>query len=139
MTKYITQRFKDKVALVTGGTSGIGKTTALVFAAAGAKVGIAGRREHEGAEAVAEIEQAGGTAIFVKTDVTDEAAVENLVAKTIERFGKLDCAFNNAGIEGVSLPITEATAESEQLLVPKTPRLRHNLRDFFLFRIYAEI
>ena len=111
MTKNITQRFKDKVALVTGGTSGIGKTTALAFAAAGAKVVIAGRREHEGGATIAEIEQAGGTAIFVKTDVTDEAAVENLIEKTIERFGKLDCAFNNAGTEGVSVPITEATAE----------------------------
>lgn len=111
MAENIPQKFKDKVALVTGGTSGIGKTTALAFAAAGANVVVAGRRENEGAATIAEIERAGGTAIFVKTDVTGEAAVEKLIAKTVEKFGRLDCAFNKAGIEGVSLPITEATAE----------------------------
>lgn len=112
MSENIIQKFKDKVALVTGGTSGIGRATTLAFAAAGANVVVAKRRENEGSAVVAEIEKTGGAAIFVKTDVADEAVVENLIAKTVERFGKLDYAFNNAGTEGSSSPIHEASAET---------------------------
>ena len=89
--------YTNKVALVTGATSGIGRTTAIAFAQAGAKVAIAGRREEEGAQVVREIEQSGGEALFVRTDVAREADVQALVAKTVERFGRLDFAFNNAG------------------------------------------
>ncbi len=98
--------FKGKVALVTGATSGIGRETALQFARAGAQVALAGRRLEEGKAAVKEIEAAGGEAIFVQTDVTKEDQVKRLVDDTLERFGRLDIAFNNAGVEQTG-PITE--------------------------------
>ena len=91
---------KNKVALVTGGTSGIGEAAALGLARAGAKVVVAGRRESEGQAVVNAIEKAGGDALFVKTDASREADVKALVDKTVARFGRLDIAFNNAGIEG---------------------------------------
>jgi NAD(P)-dependent dehydrogenase (short-subunit alcohol dehydrogenase family) len=103
--------FTNKVALVTGATSGIGRATAVAFAKAGAKVTIAGRRESEGAEVVREIEQAGGEALFVRTDVSVEKDVEALVAKTVARFGRLDFAFNNAGVFLDAGPITGTTDE----------------------------
>ena len=90
----------NKVALVTGGTSGIGAASALAFARAGAKVVVSGRREKEGAEVVARIKQNGGEARFVRTDVADEAQVAALVQATLSAYGRLDAAFNNAGIEG---------------------------------------
>ena len=91
---------KNKVALVTGGTSGIGEAAALALARAGAKVVVAGRRESEGQAVVNAIEKAGGDALFVRTDASREADVKALVDKTVARFGRLDIAFNNAGIEG---------------------------------------
>lgn len=105
--------FENKVALVTGGTSGIGKTAGLALAAAGAKVVVAGRRESEGREVVDAIEKLGGKALFVKTDVSREADVKALVDKTIESFGRLDFAFNNAGVEGaLNLPTEQQTEEN---------------------------
>ena len=89
-----------KVAIVTGGTSGIGRDTAILFAQSGAKVVLAGRREKEGKEVVEAILATGGEALFVKTDVAKNAEVKRLVEKTVERFGRLDVAFNNAGVEG---------------------------------------
>lgn len=103
--------FTNKVALVTGATSGIGRATAIAFAQAGAKVVLAGRREEEGAEVVREIEKSGGEALFVRTDVSMEADVQALVAKTVERFGRLDFAFNNAGVFLDAGPITETTQD----------------------------
>lgn len=91
--------FIDKIAIVTGATSGIGKATAIALAAAGAKVVLAGRRETEGAAVLSTIEQAGGVACFVKTDAARESDVEALVEFTLNKFGRLDMAFNNAGIE----------------------------------------
>ena len=91
--------FQNKVALVTGGTSGIGRATALAFAKAGAKVVIAGRRETEGAIVVAEIQAAGGEALFIRADVAVESEVRQLVERTVAAYGRLDVAFNNAGIE----------------------------------------
>lgn len=93
---------KDKVALVTGGTSGIGKAAALALATAGAKVVVAGRRENEGREVVDAIEKLGGKALFVKADVSRESDVKALVDKTVAAFGRLDFAFNNAGVEGAA-------------------------------------
>lgn len=90
---------KDKIALVTGGTTGIGRATAIAFARAGAKVVVSGRREKEGAETVRLVEQAGGHATFVKADVSVAADVERLVATTLQTYGRLDIAFNNAGVE----------------------------------------
>jgi len=86
--------------LITGGTSGIGRATAIAFAEHGANVVIAGRRETEGTESVALVERAGGNGIFVRTDVTREEEIAALVARTVEHFGRLDFAFNNAGVAG---------------------------------------
>jgi len=82
--------FSGKVALVTGGTSGIGKTTAIEFARAGAKVVLTGRREREGAQVVAEIKKLGGDAAFVRTDVAKDADVKAMVDFTVDKFGRLD-------------------------------------------------
>jgi NAD(P)-dependent dehydrogenase (short-subunit alcohol dehydrogenase family) len=102
----------NKVALVTGGTSGIGRATAIAFAAAGAQVVVSGRRKSEGDETVKLIQQAGGEGKFVQGDVLQEEQIANIVAETVVAYGKLDIAFNNAGVEGTLAPITEQTAES---------------------------
>src|SRR5437588_12202603 len=83
-----TKKFSDKVALVTGGTSGIGKTTAIEFARAGAKVVLSGRREKEGADVVAEIQQLGGEPAFVRADVAKDADVKAIVDLTGDKFGR---------------------------------------------------
>jgi NAD(P)-dependent dehydrogenase (short-subunit alcohol dehydrogenase family) len=105
-------RLSEKVAFVTGGTSGIGRSIALLFAKEGAKVCIAARREEEGAQVVKEIREAGGSAIFVQTDVTRAHDCAKAVAATVEAFGKLDIAVNNAGTEtyGKSLVETDEAA-----------------------------
>jgi len=90
-------RFTDKVALVTGGNSGIGLAAALAFAREGARVAIAARRAETGNEALATIKAAGGKAIFVQTDVTRAADVEAMVETVVSTWGRLDYAFNNAG------------------------------------------
>jgi len=100
-----------KVALVTGGTSGIGRETALLFATRGAKVVVAGRRQAEGDAVVESIRGNGGEGLFVQTDVAVAADVKALVEKTVQKFGGLDCAFNNAGIEGNWVPIVEQSEE----------------------------
>jgi len=92
--------FAGKVALITGGTSGIGRATAVAFAEQGANVVVAERREAEGAESVRLVEKAGGNGLFVRTDVAIEKEVEAMVARTVEYFGRLDFAFNNAGVSG---------------------------------------
>ena len=91
--------FQNKVVLITGATSGIGKVSALAFGKAGAKVIVSGRREAEGLAVVAEIKAAGGEATFVKADVAVEKDVAALVAKTVATYGRIDIAFNNAGVE----------------------------------------
>jgi NAD(P)-dependent dehydrogenase (short-subunit alcohol dehydrogenase family) len=90
----------DKVALITGASSGIGRATGEAFAARGAKVVLAARREHELATLTSKIESRGGRASFVVTDVAIAKDVERMVAHAIETFGRLDYAVNNAGIEG---------------------------------------
>jgi NAD(P)-dependent dehydrogenase (short-subunit alcohol dehydrogenase family) len=104
--------FQGKVALVTGGTSGIGRAAAIAYAREGAKVVIAGRRAAEGEETVRLVRAQGGEALFVPTDVAQEAQVKNLVGRTLEQFGRLDFAFNNAGIEQVPTPFLEQTVET---------------------------
>jgi NAD(P)-dependent dehydrogenase (short-subunit alcohol dehydrogenase family) len=96
-------RVEGKVALVTGGASGIGRATALTFAREGAKLVIADLNEDGGQQAVHLIKKNGGEAIFVKTDVTQAMAVEALISKAIETYGRLDCAHNNAGISGAGI------------------------------------
>jgi NAD(P)-dependent dehydrogenase (short-subunit alcohol dehydrogenase family) len=101
------KQLEDKVALVTGAASGIGKTTALLFANAGAKVVVSDVAEGDGKEAAGEIEKQGGEAQFVKADTSDPDDQETLINKTVETFGKLDIAVNNAGIGGPEEPIGE--------------------------------
>jgi NAD(P)-dependent dehydrogenase (short-subunit alcohol dehydrogenase family) len=100
--------FSDKIALVTGGTSGIGKATAIAFARAGAKVVLIGRREKEGAQVVAEIKKLGGDAAFLRADVAKDADVKAMVDFTVDKYGRLDVAFNNAGVEWKG-PLDQAT------------------------------
>ncbi len=90
-------RLEDKVAIITGATSGIGRTTAYLFAEEGAKVVVAGRRVELGEQVVKTIESKGGRAIYVPTDVAVAADVERMVSTTVETYGKLDVLFNNAG------------------------------------------
>lgn len=96
-----------RVALITGASSGIGRATAQAFAAKGANVVVAARRHEELASLVAEIEDRGGRASAVRTDVSASEDVERMVAHAIETFGRLDYAVNNAGIEGRFAGITE--------------------------------
>jgi len=93
-------RVSGKVALITGGGSGIGRATAIVFAREGAKVSIADYNRSGGEETVRMIKSAGGEASFIEANVAIAKQVEAVVAKTVETYGRLDCAFNNAGIEG---------------------------------------
>jgi NAD(P)-dependent dehydrogenase (short-subunit alcohol dehydrogenase family) len=102
---------RGKVAIVTGGTSGIGRDTAVLFAKEGVQVVVAGRREAEGKETMDLVRAAGGDGFFLKTDVSKTADVKALVDKTVEKFGRLDIAFNNAGIEGAWIPIVDQTEE----------------------------
>lgn len=104
------QIFKDKVILITGSTFGIGKTTALAFAARGAKVVLSDYIQDEDTEKT--IKENGNDAIFIKCDVSKEEDVKNLVAETVAHFGRLDFCFNNAGIEGSPAPATECTNEN---------------------------
>jgi NAD(P)-dependent dehydrogenase (short-subunit alcohol dehydrogenase family) len=102
---------QGKVALITGGTSGIGRDTAMLFAKHGAKVVVTGRRKEEGEETAKLARSAGGEALYLGGDVSKTADVQMFVQKTVEKFGRLDVAFNNAGIEGKWMPITELPEE----------------------------
>ena len=93
------KQFEGKVAIVTGGTSGIGRATAIAYAREGAKVAVTGRREEKGAETVEMIKEVGGEGLFIQTDVRDENQVKAMVEETVAKFGRLDFAFNNAGVE----------------------------------------
>jgi len=101
-----------KTALITGALSGIGRATALAFAREGSRVAVSGRRDDAGQALVAELRALGAEAEFVRTDVRREDDVRNLVDKTVERFGRLDVAVNNAGTEGRPGPLTEQSAET---------------------------
>ena len=100
-----------RVALVTGGASGIGRAAALAFAAAGAQVMLADVDAAGGEETAGLIGEEGGQASFLRADVAVDAEVAALVAATLERYGRLDCAFNNAGIEGLKTPYREYPIE----------------------------
>ena len=99
--------FTNKIALVTGGGSGIGRAAALLLARQGAAVVLGNRNREQGDAVVAEIRAAGGRAEFLRTDVSKLADVQALVAHTLTRFGRLDLAFNNAGVDGEQKPLQE--------------------------------
>lgn len=109
--------FAKKVAIITGGSSGIGRATAIAFAKEGAKVVVASRRIQESQETVELIRNVGGEAFFVKTDVSQEADVKTMVEKTIETYGRLDYGFNNAGIDQIPTPLPEQTEETFDQLI----------------------
>jgi NAD(P)-dependent dehydrogenase (short-subunit alcohol dehydrogenase family) len=105
------RQLEGKIALVTGGSSGIGRATAIAMAQAGAKVVIASRGAEGNAETVELIRQVGGEAIAIRTDVSKSADVEALVRGTVEHYGRLDVAFNNAGTTNEPRPLHEGTEE----------------------------
>jgi meso-butanediol dehydrogenase / (S,S)-butanediol dehydrogenase / diacetyl reductase len=99
-------KLADRVAIITGATSGIGKATAILFAQEGAKVVITGRRRDRGEEAASEIRALGGVCNFIQTDHTDPEACSRVFEQTLAEFGRIDILFNNAGI------VTRGTAET---------------------------
>jgi NAD(P)-dependent dehydrogenase (short-subunit alcohol dehydrogenase family) len=102
----------QQVVLITGALTGIGRATAMAFAGKGANVVVSGRHDDKGQALATELRALGAEAEFVRADVTKEDDVRNLVDKTIERFGRLDAAVNNAGLEGELGPIQDATVEN---------------------------
>jgi len=106
-----------KVALITGGSSGIGRSVGLLFAREGARVVVTARRTDEGEETVQMIREAGGEACFVQTDVSQAAAVQALVNTCVTRYGRLDYAVNNAGIEGSIVPMIDYTEDDWDAII----------------------
>ena len=111
----MTDSLAGKAVLITGGSSGIGRAAAVAFARRGARVVIASRRMTEGEETADLARQAGGEAIFVETDVTHASEVESLIGRVVSIYGRLDCAFNNAGITGDVARTAECTDENWDL------------------------
>ncbi|MGB8707180.1 MAG: glucose 1-dehydrogenase [Dehalococcoidia bacterium] len=109
--------FTGKVIIVTGGGSGIGRAASIMFGKRGGKVVVAARRIEQGEETVQIIKDAGGEGMFVQTDVRIAAQVENMVKKTVDTYGRLDIAFNNAGKAGIRQSLVDETEEQfyEQL------------------------
>ncbi len=108
----MTKRLKGKIALVTGGSSGIGRAAAQLFSQEGAKVVLADINAEGGEEVAQRITDAGGDAYFVRTDVSKSTEVEALIEKIIERYSRLDCAFNNAGIAEAGSSVANLTEET---------------------------
>lgn len=124
-----TRRFVDKVVLITGATSGIGRAAALAFAAEGAKVAFCGRRVDRGRGVEAEIRAAGGEATYFRADVLVDTDVAGLVEATVRKYGRLDVAFNNAGIT-IERPLHQYTVAEWDSVV------NTNLRGVFLAMKY---
>lgn len=112
MTSTTPLPLEGKVAVITGAAAGIGRAAAQVFAAQGARLILADIDAEGGEETVTLVEKAGGNAVFLPTDVTVPDQVEAMVAAAVEHFGRLDCAFNNAGLDGESRPLAESTEEN---------------------------
>jgi len=104
-------RLKDKVATITGGGSGIGRATCLLFAREGAKVVVADYIAEGGNETVRQISAAGGQAVFVQADVSKSADVQNMIGAAVRNYGRVDILFNNAGIEGPSAKLANLKEE----------------------------
>jgi len=107
------RKFQGKVALITGGNSGIGRATALAFAREGAKVVLAARQVERGEEVAREITDAGGDALFVRADMARASEIEALVKRTVDAYGRLDCAFNNAASVEGNFSLTADFSEEE--------------------------
>jgi NAD(P)-dependent dehydrogenase (short-subunit alcohol dehydrogenase family) len=108
----MTTAFEGKVALVTGGSSGIGRATALAFAREGAHVVVSDIDARGGEETVAQIRARKGSALFIRADVSDHEQVAMLVRSVVSAYGRLDCAFNNAGIEGTMAPMVSCSEDT---------------------------
>ena len=109
----MTKGLKDKIVLVTGGSSGIGQATALALHREGAKIVVVADLNTGGAEgSVAKIKSGGGEAAFIQTDVSKPAEVQRMINELVQRYGRIDCAVNNAGIEGTMAPTTDCTEEN---------------------------
>jgi NAD(P)-dependent dehydrogenase (short-subunit alcohol dehydrogenase family) len=119
------KRLTDRVTIVTGSSSGIGKAIACVFGREGARVVVAARRQNLCEQTVAQIHADGGQAISIPTDVTDESQVDRLIADTVRRFGRLDILVNNAGIGGGGRIIDTSTETFNRVIAT-------NLRGTFL-------
>lgn len=104
--------FENKVVLVTGGGGGIGRASALAFASAGARVAVTDRDTAAGQETVQQVRALGAQALFVQADVCQAPEVESMVAQVVAHFGRLDCAFNNAGIEEEHLRLADCAEET---------------------------
>lgn len=104
--------FKDKVVLVTGASTGIGRATALKFAQEGAKVVICDVNEDGGQRTLMDIKKITDNCFFVKCDISQEKDIKDLIQKTIDKFGRLDVAYNNAGVEGQPTSTTDCTSEA---------------------------
>lgn len=105
-------QFQNQAVIITGAGSGIGRATALAFGREGARVVVSDIDEKGGAETVTLIKSSGGEAIFISCDVSKEEEVKNLVERTLQTYGHLACAYNNAGVEGKPGSITECTMEN---------------------------
>jgi NAD(P)-dependent dehydrogenase (short-subunit alcohol dehydrogenase family) len=125
--------FTNKAILITGATTGIGKATALAAARQGAHVVITGPRAEEGERVAGEVRAAGGTCTFICGDITDERHVQDAVARATTITGRLDGAFNNAGVELSNVPLTEVTSEQYRRILDTNVLgtmlcLKHELR-----------
>ncbi|MFB9830760.1 SDR family NAD(P)-dependent oxidoreductase [Actinoallomurus acaciae] len=121
------------VILITGALTGIGRATAVAYARAGANVVVSGRHQDRGERLVEELGDLGAQAQFVKADVRFDAEVENLIDRAVERFGRIDVAYNNAGTEGSPGPVTEVTGEAYEATFDTNVRgtllsLKHEFR-----------
>ena len=103
---------QEKVVVVTGASSGMGEAAARAFAREGAKLVLGARRSREGEALAAQLNQQGADAVFVQTDVKNEADIQKLLNTAIQKYGRLDIAFNNAGVDGQFTPFTEQTNEN---------------------------
>jgi NADP-dependent 3-hydroxy acid dehydrogenase YdfG len=131
--------FTDRVAMVTGGATGIGRATSLLFARHGARV-VIGDINPEGAETAGSINQEGGEALFVKTDVSEAEQVQNLLATTVKTYGALHHAFNNAGILPIAAPLADLEeARFDEIIAVDLKGVfsLHEIRDFAHAEIWS--
>lgn len=109
----MTTQFTNKIIFITGGTSGIGRATAIAFAKAGGTVAFTGRRRKEGEETLKLVEATGATGLFIESDASSETAIQKAIGEVVAKFGRIDVAFNNAGVEGeMGKTLAESTAET---------------------------